>query len=142
MLLLGGAMTATPAVRAKQKAMPVIGYLNGTSPEANAPLLAAFRQGLDEAGWVEGQNLVIEYRWAEYRYERLRELATDLVDRKVDVIAACGGAGEALIRACRFTGGPLPWALLIDILARAGRSGEIRQQYEAGLRSLREVGGG
>src|SRR5437764_1180150 len=97
MLLLAGAMTATPAVRAKQKAMPVTGYLNGTSPEANAPLLAAFRQGLDEAGWVEGQNLVIEYRWAEYRYERLRELATDLVDRKVDVIAACGGAGEALI---------------------------------------------
>jgi len=96
LLLVGGMMIAARALRAQQKAKKVIGYLNGTSPDANAPSLAAFRQGLSETGWVEGENLAIEYRWAEHRYDRLRELATDLVDRKVDVIAACGGAGEAL----------------------------------------------
>jgi putative tryptophan/tyrosine transport system substrate-binding protein len=95
MLLLVGAMTAPRALRAQQKAMPVIGYLNGTTPEANAVQLAAFRQGLSETGWVEGQNLKIEYRWAEFHYERLPGLAADLVTRKVDVIAACGGADEA-----------------------------------------------
>ena len=74
----------------------MIGYLNGTAPDANAALLAAFRQGLSETGYVEGQNLAIEYRWAEFHYDRLPALAADLVGRKVDVIAACGGAGEAL----------------------------------------------
>src|ERR1700730_13946683 len=95
MLLLGGMMTAAPALRA-QKAMPVIGFLNGTTPEANAAQLATFRQGLGETGWIEGQNLKIEYRWAEFHYDRLPALAADLVGRKVDVIAACGTAGEAL----------------------------------------------
>ena len=94
-LLLGNAMAAR-ALRAQQKAMPVIGYLNGTSPAANAESLVAFRKGLSETGRVEGQNLAMEYRWAEFHYERLPGLAADLVDREVDVIAACGGAGEAL----------------------------------------------
>jgi putative ABC transport system substrate-binding protein len=76
--------------------MPVIGYLNATSPAANAALLAEFHQGLREAGYVEGQNLAIEYRWAELHYDRLPVLAADLVDRGVALIAACGGAGEAL----------------------------------------------
>ena len=76
--------------------MPAIGYLNGTSPAANAESLVAFRKGLSETGRVEGQNLAMEYRWAEFHYERLPGLAADLVDREVDVIAACGGAGEAL----------------------------------------------
>ena len=76
--------------------MPVIGYLNGTSLAANAELLAAFCKGLSEAGYDEGQNVAIEYRWAEFHYDRLPALAADLVDRKVDLIAACGGAGEAL----------------------------------------------
>jgi putative ABC transport system substrate-binding protein len=95
LLLLGSAMTVPRVLRAQQKAMSVIGYLNGSSPEANAALLAAFRQGLSETGWVEGQNLVIEYRWAEFRYDQLPALAADLVGHKVDVIAACGGGGEA-----------------------------------------------
>src|SRR5207237_6010071 len=87
----GGALTAVPALRAQQKPVPVIGFLGTTSPGPFAPLLAAFRRGLSETGYVEGQNVGIEYRWAEGRYERLPELAADLVSRKVDVIATRGG---------------------------------------------------
>ena len=96
LLLLGSAIASSRTACAQQKAVPVIGYLNATAPDANAALLAAFRQGLSETGYVEGQNLAIEYRWAEFHYDRLPALAADLVGRKVDVIAACGGAGEAL----------------------------------------------
>ena len=96
LLLLGSTIASSRTACAQQKAVPVIGYLNGTAPDANAALLAAFRQGLSETGYVEGQNLAIEYRWAEFHYDRLPALAADLVGRKVDVIAACGGAGEAL----------------------------------------------
>ena len=91
LMLLGAAMTAAPALRAQQKAVPVIGYLGGASPGPFAPFVAAFRQGLRETGYVEGQNLAIEYRWAEGHYDRLPALAADLVDRKVDVIATSGG---------------------------------------------------
>ena len=89
-LLLGSAMTAARALRAQQKAMPVIGYLHYASPGPNAPNVAAFRQGLSGTGYVEGQILAIEYRWAEGRYDRLPTLATDLVGRAVDVIVAAG----------------------------------------------------
>ena len=94
LLLVAGAITAGHGLRAQQKAMPVIGYLSGGTPAANLSL-AAFLHGLGEAGWVEGHNVAIEYRWAEFRYDRLPSLAADLVDHKVDVIAACGGADEA-----------------------------------------------
>ena len=95
-LLLSGAMTAPRALRAQQKAMPVIGFLAAGSPGPGAPFVAAFRQGLSEAGYVEGQNLAIEYRWAESHYDRLPALAVDLVGRKVDLIATSGSDLVAL----------------------------------------------
>jgi len=88
LLVLGGALAVPLILRAQQKAVPVIGFFNPTSPGSLAPFVAAFRQG--ETGYVEGQNLAFEYRWAEGRYDRLPALAADLVVRNVDLIAADG----------------------------------------------------
>src|SRR5437762_286238 len=95
--IAAGAAVAWPlALRAQQKAMPVIGFLSDLSPGPAAPSVAMFRQGLSETGYAEGRNLTIEYRWAEAHFDRLPGLAADLVARKVDLIVATAGSPSAL----------------------------------------------
>ena len=96
--LLGGAAAALPlSVRAQQPAMPLVGYLSTGTPQTDAePYLIPFRQGLNALGYIEDRNVTIEYRWAEFKNERLRELAADLIGRSVAVIATIGGTPPAL----------------------------------------------
>jgi putative ABC transport system substrate-binding protein len=95
--LMGAVVLSRPlSTRAQQPATPVIGFLNNLSPDAIADPMAAFRGGLQEAGYIEGQNLAVEYRWAENHNDRLPELAADLVRRQVAVIVATGGGASAL----------------------------------------------
>jgi putative tryptophan/tyrosine transport system substrate-binding protein len=95
--LIGGGAVAWPlAARAQQAAMPVIGYFSARSPESDVPMLAAFRQGLNETGYIEGKNVALEFRWGEGQYDRMPTLVEDLVRRQVAVIVTSGGEISAL----------------------------------------------
>src|SRR5260221_13206666 len=95
--LLGGAAAAWPlAARGPQPAMPVVGFLNSASAGPFRQLVDAFRRGLNETGFVEGRNVMIDYRWADGQYDRLLGFAADLVRRNVAVIVATGSSGYLL----------------------------------------------
>ena len=94
--LIGGAVAWPLAARAQQPKMPLIGYLHSASPEPYTAMLTAFREGLNEAGYAEGQNVKIEYRWAEGQFSRLPALAADLVQRRIDVLVTGGGDVSAV----------------------------------------------
>jgi len=127
-LLLAVALAVPRAVRAQPKPMPVIGWLHTLSAERSAAVIAAFRDGLREAGYVDGRNVAIEYRWAEGQYDRLRDLAADLVARKVDVIVAGAGTVSAVAAKKATSTIPIVFAVvsdpvgdgLVDSLARPG----------------------
>jgi putative tryptophan/tyrosine transport system substrate-binding protein len=122
---LGSAAVWPIAARA-QRPMPVIGYLHSASPEPYAPMMAAFRQGLAEAGYVEGQNVAIEYRWAEGRFNRLPSLAAELVTRQASLIVAGGGDASVVAAKASTTSIPIVFTIggdplgyrLVDNLGR------------------------
>src|SRR5215467_1737388 len=111
--LLGGAV-ALPLTARAQTTMPNVGFLHSATPEAYAPAVAAFRKSLNEAGYSEGHNVTIQFRWAEGRLERLQELTADLVRRQVSVIFAGGGAEPALAAKAATSKIPIVFANGVD----------------------------